>query len=209
MYTQAAKNPKILCIAISVILDKFQFITVHNRSRNTLILVDQTPSRWCEHGINYFFMKRIAVFPGSFDPVTLGHIHIVQKASSLFDVVYLAIGVNTNKICMFELSQRLQWLAIAAQRIENVEVISYSGLTTDFCKKVNARFIIRGIRNSVDLEYEKAISETNFIIEPEIQTVFLLSDPTMTFIQSGILRELIRNKSDVSMFLPGGVNVYE
>ena len=110
---------------------------------------------------------------------------------------------------MFELSQRLQWLAIAAQRIENVEVISYSGLTTDFCKKVNARFIIRGIRNSVDLEYEKAISETNFIIEPEIQTVFLLSDPTMTFIQSGILRELIRNKSDVSMFLPGGVNVYE
>ncbi|MFM7106696.1 MAG: pantetheine-phosphate adenylyltransferase [Flavobacteriales bacterium] len=154
-------------------------------------------------------MKRIAVFPGSFDPVSLGHIHIAQRAANLFDIVYLAIGVNTNKICMFELSRRLQWVKIATQGMENVEVITYSGLTTDFCLEVNARFIVRGIRNSIDLEYEKAIAETNLTLAPEIQTVFLLSDPSKSFIQSNILRELIRNNSDVSMFLPAGVNVYE
>ncbi len=154
-------------------------------------------------------MKRIAVFPGSFDPVSSGHIDIAKKAARLFDKVYLAVGVNSNKSAMFELAQRMRWLEIATHGIENVEVSSYSGLTIDFCSKVNAAIIIRGVRNSIDLEYERSIADTNTKLAPSIQTVFLLSDSSQTSIQSSILRELIRNNADVSMFLPSGVNVYE
>ena len=103
----------------------------------------------------------------------------------------------------------MRWLEIATHGIENVEVSSYSGLTIDFCSKVNAAIIIRGVRNSIDLEYERSIADTNTKLAPSIQTVFLLSDSSQTSIQSSILRELIRNNADVSMFLPSGVNVYE
>jgi pantetheine-phosphate adenylyltransferase len=154
-------------------------------------------------------MKRIAVFPGSFDPVSSGHIHIAEKATRLFDKLYIAVGENSSKNCMFELSKRVKWLENATSHLENIQVISFAGLTIDFCKQMNANFIARGVRNASDLEYERAIADTNLKLAPEIQTVFLLSDPAQTSIRSTILRELIRNKCDVSMFLPAGVNVYE
>lgn len=153
-------------------------------------------------------MKRIAVFPGSFDPVSSGHVHIAEKAAALFDQLYIAVGENTSKNSMFDLSTRIQWLQAATRHIKHVEVVSYAGLTIDFCKSVHATYIARGVRNVTDLEYERAIADTNQNLAPEIQTVFLLSDPAQTSIRSTILRELIRNKSDVSMFLPLGVNVY-
>ncbi|MFM7105658.1 MAG: pantetheine-phosphate adenylyltransferase, partial [Flavobacteriales bacterium] len=142
-------------------------------------------------------------------PVSSGHIHIAEKAVSLFDMLYIAVGENTHKNCMFELSKRVHWLEKATQHLENVQVVSFAGLTIDFCKRMNAKYIVRGVRNASDLEYERAIADTNMKLDPEIQTVFLLSDPSQTSVRSTILRELIRNNSDVSMFLPSGVNVYE
>jgi pantetheine-phosphate adenylyltransferase len=154
-------------------------------------------------------MKRTAVFPGSFDPVSSGHVHIAEKASALFDIVYVAVGENTSKNCMFDVFKRIEWLKIATAHLSNVKVISFSGLTVDLCRKLEVHFIVRGIRNASDLEYERAIADTNLMLAPEIQTVFLLSEPAQTSVRSTILRELIRNKSDVSVFLPAGVDVYE
>lgn len=154
-------------------------------------------------------MKRIAVFPGSFDPVSSGHIQIAERAAQLFDGLFIAVGENTSKNSMFDLPKRLRWLELATRHLENTQVVSYSGLTIDFCRKLNASYIVRGLRDTSDLEYERAIADTNMKMAPEIHTVFLLSDPSQTFLRSTILRELIRNGTDVSMFLPPGVNVYE
>jgi len=184
-------------------------VTQKQQSFLNVLLLEQ---RKCfEHEISSIeaaFMKRVAVFPGSFDPVSSGHIHIAQKASNLFDEVFIAIGENTSKQCMFNIDKRLQWIKHATAQMKNIHVVCFTGLTVELCRKIDARFIARGVRNASDLEYERAIADTNLRLAPEIQTVFLLSDPDQTSVRSTILRELIRNKSDVSMFLPAGIDVY-
>lgn len=154
-------------------------------------------------------MKRIGVFPGSFDPVSSGHIHIVERAARIFDELYVAVGENSSKNCMFDLLIRMKWLEMATRHLDNIQVVSFSGLTIDFCKKINAGYMVRGVRDTADLEYERAIAETNLKLAPEIQTILLLSDPSLSSVRSTILRELIRNKTDVSKFIPHGINVYE
>jgi pantetheine-phosphate adenylyltransferase len=153
-------------------------------------------------------MKKVAVFPGSFDPVTKGHEEIVRRASSMFDEIIVAIGNNTSKAAMFSAEQRAKWLESAFVDLANVRMESYDGLTVDFCKKHKANFILRGVRSVIDFEYERAIADMNKSLSNEIETVVLFSDPKWSSISSTIIREIIKNKGDVSQFLPAGVNVY-
>jgi pantetheine-phosphate adenylyltransferase len=154
-------------------------------------------------------MKRVAVFPGSFDPITKGHEEIVRRASSMFDEIIVAIGNNTSKAAMFSAEQRAKWVESAFVDLANVRIESYEGLTVDFCKNHQATFILRGVRSVVDFEYERAIAVMNKSLLNEIETVVLFSDPQWSSISSTIIREIIKNKGDVSQFLPAGVNVYE
>ncbi|MBP5664603.1 MAG: pantetheine-phosphate adenylyltransferase [Bacteroidales bacterium] len=144
---------------------------------------------------------RIAVFPGSFDPLTKGHEEIIRKAIPLFDKIYVAIGENANKKSCFSLDQRLQWIRQAFADELCVETAVYEGLTVDFCRKVNARFILRGLRNALDLQYEKDIAEANRHLAPEVETVFLLSTPAMAHVSSSLVRELYHHHADYSEYV--------
>jgi len=148
------------------------------------------------------------VFPGSFDPVTKGHEEIVRRASSMFDEIIVAIGNNTSKAAMFSAEQRAKWVESAFIDLANVRIESYEGLTVDFCKRHQANFILRGVRSVIDFEYERAIADMNKSLSNEIETVVLFSDPQWSSLSSTIIREIIKNKGDVSQFLPAGVNVY-
>lgn len=147
-------------------------------------------------------MSRTAVFPGSFDPFTIGHEAIVRRALNLFDNIYIAIGTNTNKDGFFPLEQRLDWIKEVFEYDEKVVVVNYAGLTVDFCKKVGATFIIRGLRTSADFEYERSIAQINKAMDPEIETVFILTDPTHASITSTLVRDIIRHGGDATKFLP-------
>lgn len=153
-------------------------------------------------------MNRIAVFPGSFDPVTKGHEEIVRRSLPLFDIIIVAIGRNTSKSSMFTLEQRKQWLMDTFEDEPRVQVIELEGLTVDFCREHHAQFILRGVRNGGDFEYERSIAQMNKAMHPAIETVLLFSDPSMAAINSTIVREIIKNKGDVSQFLPTRVDVY-
>lgn len=153
-------------------------------------------------------MNRIAVFPGSFDPITKGHEEIVRRALPLFDSIIVAIGRNTSKTSMFTLEQRKQWLVDTFHGESRIQVKELDGLTVDFCRYNEAQFILRGIRNGGDFEYERSIAQMNKAMHPAIETILLFADPTMAAINSTIVREIIKNKGDVSQFLPAGVNVY-
>ena len=153
-------------------------------------------------------MNRIAVFPGSFDPVTKGHEEIVRRALPLFDSIIVAIGRNTSKTSMFTLEQRKQWLVDTFRGESRIQVKELDGLTVDFCRHNEAQFILRGIRNGGDFEYERSIAQMNKAMQPAIETILLFADPTMAAINSTIVREIIKNKGDVFQFLPAGVNVY-
>jgi pantetheine-phosphate adenylyltransferase len=145
---------------------------------------------------------KIAVFPGSFDPITVGHIDIVERALPLFDKIIVAVGVNSQKATVFSLETRLKWLKQVFASRPKVEVGSFEGLTVHFCAQQGARFLIRGLRNASDFDYEKTISQLNTIIGNDIETVFLMSRPEYSHISSTIVREIIRGKGDVSPFVP-------
>ena len=144
---------------------------------------------------------RIAVFPGSFDPLTKGHEEILRKALPLFDKIYVAIGENANKKYCFPLEKRQQWIRQVFFQESAVEVAVYEGLTVDFCRKVKAQFILRGLRNPLDFQYEKDIAEANRRLAPEIETVFLLSSPELAHVSSSLVRELYHHRGNYSDYV--------
>ena len=147
---------------------------------------------------------RKAIFPGSFDPITNGHSDIIKRGVSLFDEVIVAIGVNAEKKYMFSLEERKRFIEEAFKDEPKVRVITYSGLTIDLCKKENAEFILRGLRNPADFEFEKAIAHTNRMMS-KIETVFLLTAARTSFISSSIVRDVLRNGGDISQLVPKSV----
>jgi len=149
---------------------------------------------------------RRAVFPGSFDPITLGHYDIIKRGLTLFDEIILAIGVNADKKYMFSLEERKQFIQEAFKNEPKIKVMTYKGLTVDFCKQQNAEFILRGLRNPGDFEFEKAIAHTNRKMS-EIETVFLLTSSGKSYISSSIVGDVIRNGGDFSGLVPDTVKV--
>ena len=147
-------------------------------------------------------MSRIAIFPGSFDPITVGHVDIVKRALPLFDKIIIAIGVNTQKKYLYSLERRLAWLQEVFKENKNVEIASYEGLTINFCKERNAKYILRGIRSAADFEYEKTIAHLNNAMDTDLETILILSKPELSSISSTIVREIIKGDGDVSKFVP-------
>jgi pantetheine-phosphate adenylyltransferase len=145
---------------------------------------------------------KIAVFPGSFDPITLGHVDLVKRAVPLFDKLIVSVGVNTQKSTLFDLEQRIMWLKEVFSDFDNVEIDHFTGLTVNYCKDQNARYILRGLRNASDFDYEKTISQLNTIIGDNVETIFLISQPEFSHISSTIVREIIKGDGDVSPFVP-------
>jgi pantetheine-phosphate adenylyltransferase len=151
--------------------------------------------------------NKIGVFPGSFDPITSGHRHIIIKASKLVDVLIVGIGDNTSKKSLYSLEQREKWVKNTFKSYDNILVKKYSGLTINFAEKENAEFIFRGLRSSIDFEYEKQIAETNSVINKDIETIFLLSDKKYGMISSSIVKEIIKNNGDISDFVPKEIKI--
>jgi len=145
---------------------------------------------------------KVAVFPGSFDPFTKGHENIISRALPLFDRVYIAIGFNSEKKSLFPLEKRLKMIRSLYQQESKVIVDSYEGLTVDYCKKVGAQYLLRGLRTASDFEYERAIAQVNRKMDPLVETVFFLTIPELTPINSSIIREILRYGGDASQFLP-------
>lgn len=145
-------------------------------------------------------MKR-AIFPGSFDPITLGHVDIINRAMDLFDEIIIAIGVNNDKKYLFDLQQRKYFIQETFKGNSKIRVTTYSGLTTEYCKKMDADYILRGLRNPADFEFEKAIAQTNRNLSG-IETVFLLTSAETSFISSSIVRDVYRHKGDISSLVP-------
>jgi pantetheine-phosphate adenylyltransferase len=144
----------------------------------------------------------IAVFPGSFDPITTGHVDIVRRALPLFDKIIVAVGVNNQKQALFSLEKRLDWLRDVFREMPKVEISYFEGLTVKFCEQQNARFLLRGLRNASDFDYEKTISQLNTIIGNDVETIFLISQPEYSHISSTIVREIIKGKGNVAPFVP-------
>jgi len=148
------------------------------------------------------YPEKICVFPGSFDPITSGHVDLVKRALPLFDKVIVAIGINSKKQYLFDLEKRIFWLKEVFKAHPKVEIASFEGLTVNYCNKVGARYLLRGLRNASDFDYEKTISQLNHIIGKDLETVFLISKPEFSHISSTIVREIITGKGDASPFLP-------
>ncbi|MCB0550463.1 MAG: pantetheine-phosphate adenylyltransferase [Phaeodactylibacter sp.] len=154
-------------------------------------------------------MTKIAVFPGSFDPITVGHVDLVKRSLPLFDKVVVAIGINDQKKYLFKLEERLNWLRDVFHEEPKVEVGHFSGLTAHYAEQIGARYLLRGLRNASDFDYEKTISQLNNIVGHGLETIFLISQPAYSHISSTIVREIIKGKGDASPFLPGQVKVGE
>jgi pantetheine-phosphate adenylyltransferase len=152
-------------------------------------------------------MKKIAVFPGSFDPFTVGHEAIVKKSLNLFDEVIIAIGANALKKNYYSLETRKEMIRKAFQNEPRVTVEHYEGLTVDFCRKRKAGFLLRGLRTAADFEFERAIAQVNKVIAPDIESVFFLTAPEHSHINSTIVRDIIRSGGDASMFLPKAIKI--
>jgi pantetheine-phosphate adenylyltransferase len=147
-------------------------------------------------------MERIALFPGSFDPFTLGHADVVKRALPLFDHIIVGLGINSNKVRSFSPDYMLNRIAVAFADEPKVSVEQFSGLTATFALEKNARFLLRGLRNTTDFEYENTLAQANAYINQGLETVFLITSPPLAFISSTIVRDLYRHNADVSPFLP-------
>ena len=152
-------------------------------------------------------MDRTAVFPGSFDPFTVGHEAIVKRSLQLFDKVIIAVGENADKKNLFSIEMRIKMISMVFADDSRVEVISFRGLTVDFCRRYKAHYIVRGLRTSSDFEYERAMGQMNRKMAPEIDTVFLLTSTEHTPVSSTVIRDIIRNGGDVSAFVPESINI--
>jgi pantetheine-phosphate adenylyltransferase len=143
-----------------------------------------------------------ALFPGTFDPITLGHTDIIDRSLELFDKVIIGVGINTNKKPMFDVATRIEWIRNIYKDQPKVEVQSYEGLTVNFCREIGAMHIIRGLRTVSDFEYEKAIADMNQMLDPQIETIFLACSSKYSSYSSTMVRDVIRNNGDSSLFLP-------
>jgi pantetheine-phosphate adenylyltransferase len=147
-------------------------------------------------------MQRICLFPGTFDPITLGHVDIINRAIPLFDKIVVGVGLNSAKSPMFSADQRIEWIRDIYRGNTKVEAAAYEGLTIDYCKQIGAHFILRGIRYVSDFEYEKTIADANRTLDNSIETIFLTGEPKYTSVASTIVRDIIRNGGNASPFLP-------
>jgi pantetheine-phosphate adenylyltransferase len=155
-------------------------------------------------------MEKTALFPGTFDPFTIGHESIIQRALPMFDKIIVAIGYNSVKPDgYFSLEKRMDWIRKIFKDESRVSVEKYSNLTVDFCRQMNAKYILRGLRTSADFEYERAIAQTNFYLAADIETVFLLTTPELTPINSTLVREVIKHGGDASRFVPRAIDLKE
>ena len=149
--------------------------------------------------------KRIALFPGSFDPITLGHLDIIERALPLFDEIQIAVGKNSEKKYLFSLEQRVDWIEKTFSHQPKVTVITYEGLTVDFAQKQGVNFLLRGLRNPADFEFEKAIAQANREMVPQLETVFLLTSARYAYISSSIVRDVYIHGGDFKRFVPESV----
>ena len=154
-------------------------------------------------------MSKIAVFPGSFDPITIGHVDLVERALPFFDKIIVAIGVNSQKRTLFNLEQRLEWLKNVFDAEPKVVVDHFQGLTSHYANDIGAKYLLRGLRNASDFDYEKTISQLNNIVGAGLETIFLISKPEYSHISSTIVREIIKGKGDASPFLPAAITIPE
>ena len=148
---------------------------------------------------------KIAVFPGSFDPITKGHVDIIYRAVEVFDEVFVAVGVNSQKQTLYSLDQRLRWLEKVFEDHNRIKIGQFSGLTVNYCKDIGSKYLVRGLRNASDFDYEKTISQLNYIIGDEIETVFFISQPEFSHISSTIVREIIKGKGRIDQFVPESI----
>ncbi|MDO7566433.1 MAG: pantetheine-phosphate adenylyltransferase [Schleiferiaceae bacterium] len=152
-------------------------------------------------------MAKIALFPGSFDPITLGHRDIIERALPLFDEILIAIGENNDKTYLFDLHQRVAWIEGVFAHEPKIRVVTYQGLTAAFAKENNIQFLLRGLRNPSDFEFEKSIAQANRQMESDLETVFLLTSARYSYISSSIVREVIRHGGDYKVFVPDSVRI--
>ncbi len=152
-------------------------------------------------------MDKIALFPGSFDPITLGHRDIIERALPLFDEILIAIGENNDKTYLFDLHQRVAWIEGVFAHEPKIRVVTYQGLTAAFAKENNIQFLLRGLRNPSDFEFEKSIAQANRQMESDLETVFLLTSARYSYISSSIVREVIRHGGDYKVFVPDSVRI--
>lgn len=150
---------------------------------------------------------KICLFPGTFDPITLGHVDIIERAKPLFDKIIVGVGTNSSKKPMFDVTQRVAWISKVFEQDEKIDVQAYDGLTIHFCRAIQAKFILRGIRYVSDFEYERAIADMNTMLADEIETIFLTSSSRFASFSSTLVREVHRNGADVSAFIPAQITL--